>query len=1402
MSTTLQTEHALTPVPALAFLDLDQLYILAGEGPYLKVFEHQTRRLLSTHRIFESKNIHGITCSVIDHKKHSNCASVLVWGGRSVCVLELSSGNSATGVRAGFPITVLETKADDWILDGCFRPYEGQDYMQAIEAVLVTAHNLLVRLEVTTDSEGIWHQISAAGSGPRSMLYSAHISWSEMGRVLIAAGTVLGEVHLWSMTYDSCWDLCDSHLHHTFTGHQGSVFGVRISEKVGLSEGSVSRMLASCSDDRTIRVWDISELKKRYWPDVTEPTTQSLAMTMGHASRIWSVRFEHAKTGPLQLHSFGEDGTTQAWSLEPSVDAKQHKNDGGVLPFTLTHSTKYGYHSGKNLWAPAVYEHPDDACFVATGGADGRIVSYLRKAQDSTKSDGTVSSHCTIDEIARSSESVSKIVEAITDKKAVFDSLRGTWDLSRTLRSSSSTYPSGTLTGTAKFDQRPATDPAFDDEFIYYEEGDFVAETGFTMKATRQYAYRYQREPDRLTAWFVKAEGQGIVDYLFHHLNFVEDREDHKDGKAENDNTTLRATGHHLCIGDDYTPEYSFVFAGQMMKEWRVKYTVKGPHKDYVADARYTRPPPEAGPVHVDAPNNSMGETDRAMQNRTLKADSFKSYAWLSKSEFLTVTEQGSVSLGTINTKCAAESRDFDVPAISWEAVGSNEDFKSSSIMTSVPSLGVVFLAGASGNIYRYRHHGKALRPFSTGHRKSTYLKAQHVGESWQKAFEILDLPNSQCWVSFVMTSLGCDLVTAFIHPLDEKEDPVDTYSMSIVGHRSSQLPKGFIVTSSCILDDSMLVVLGSRNGDLCFFDPLVPDPEQPPECVLVNTHNQDAVMTIQVLPDTKADSDSSSSCILTTGRDGRFAVHRISRIDKDSQGAVVTFNTVHESMPPFGPNIEGAHFDTTTRDLFLWGFRSKDFVVWNETQKTEVMTVECGGAHRHWAYSPLDDGKGGGSFVWTKASVCHIRTQSEASHEALQAGGHGREIKAMAVSPRWGCHGSQRRLIATGAEDTALRIFDYESASGSRCLNILTKHSTGIQKLQWSFDGRHLFSAAGCEEFLVWRISSVPLIGIGAVCLSQCPTVTESKDLRIMDFAVLDVFDAGIDADYETYTIYLVSMVYSDSSVRIFHLHETDDSYSFSLLLEGSYTTHCLTQATHIHLSPNEWFLCTSSTDGHLAFWPLTKALKEHGYMFLDHQCISWDPEMASDSPTTTISWQHPIPIHQNSIKSLAHVKLSDRDILMVTGGDDQSLAFTRLTIRGLSSTNIDFSHATLLLPNAHASAVTAVTSLGDEDLDSHIVYRFASVGNDQRLKTWDLVHDLEQAGVQGLRFKKGCDKHTTVADASAMEGFRSRDEEDQMDKVCVVGIGMETWSVDGGTEGGIVRPRWIGPASDEGGL
>lgn len=179
----------------------------------------------------------------------------------------------------------------------------------------------------------------------------------------------------------------------------------------------------------------------------------------------------------------------------------------------------------------------------------------------------------------------------------------GTWKFMRTLRSALPTHPSGTVTGTATF-----TPFALDGQAqLYFEEGEFITDTGLRFTARRKYVY-HLKTSDQSTEEDSEAQvqSQKHISVLF----FYEDAANAADsGKTfvEMGDVTRSSEGvwearnleQHLCGEDWYAASWKFGAGTVGEKDegssedkdiwWEVRYDVKGPQKDYVSETKYTR---------------------------------------------------------------------------------------------------------------------------------------------------------------------------------------------------------------------------------------------------------------------------------------------------------------------------------------------------------------------------------------------------------------------------------------------------------------------------------------------------------------------------------------------------------------------------------------------------------------------------------------------------------------------------------------------------------------------------------------------------------------------------------------------------------------------------------------------
>lgn len=418
--------HIHSPVTALAFLRLSQdddapLFILSGEDTNLQIRDAATSHLCATVQVFTSQPIQGISSAV--NQAHIP-DHILVWGGpwiaavpraKLVNLIQLLRSQSAD--HAAVPDLILtdadRLRAPDWIYHAALSPKHPD------LAAVVTAHNEVLPLHIidTPTQRLQWGAVRTPPSS-RPILYAAQVRWLQLENgeeeVLVAAGTAFGEIVVWRCRVDVDADAVE--VLYVFTGHEGSIFGVDISPTIsGRGAGPEQRFLASCSDDRTIRIWDISSattgntrrplvaaartILNGGMPEARETgfgenTTSELeaharhvastpvAMAMGHVSRIWQARFALPSVsgstgdGSMVVYSFGEDATAQKWRFElPGLSSGSLEGEVVQPGATLTHETVIHRHNGKNIWSSTVLDlnAPVRKTIVATGGSDGQI---------------------------------------------------------------------------------------------------------------------------------------------------------------------------------------------------------------------------------------------------------------------------------------------------------------------------------------------------------------------------------------------------------------------------------------------------------------------------------------------------------------------------------------------------------------------------------------------------------------------------------------------------------------------------------------------------------------------------------------------------------------------------------------------------------------------------------------------------------------------------------------------------------------------------------------------------------------------------------------------------------------------------------------------------------------------
>lgn len=504
--------------------------------------------------------------------------------------------------------------------------------------------------------------------------------------------------------------------------------------------------------------------------------------------------------------------------------------------------------------------------------------------------------------------------------------------------------------------------------------------------------------------------------------------------------------------------------------------------------------------LHMVRPSVTAEETRKS--GKALKADSIRSYCFLLDKTVLLITNFGKILVKSFGLDASrTPQRSLTVSTL----VDQLEELSGYSVCASVSAYGTAFLASTKGGIYMYRATDSSLRIVHTVVGKVGSLFARAVSSA-----------NEQKRIALLVTLVGQRQAQLLLVDIATDSSPLCLEAVSIP---LSDTLTGSTITSMSVIDtdtENMVLFLGFRRGSIGLYA-ISHKVDRSEVCLFRVIEKAHGCETVTAMQFQNAHDRASEGYLYSVGRDGCVAVHWIDFTKN-------TLSLCHNLVLPFGPNIEDLYFHD--RHLLVHGFSSKKWVLYDITSEKEIMGIETGGAHRSWAFQP-NSGlpcPEGGTLVWTRASSLHICSQQGPNHQVLRSGGHGREIKAVAVTLPIGDFGiPRRRLIATGAEDTDIRIFQYIGGE-LVCRTTLRKHTTGIQHLQWSDDGEYLFSSAGSEEFYIWRVRALEaVIDIGVVCEYVYTPESEFSDLRIMSFDVTRCESA-----------FTIAMVFSDSSVKV----------------------------------------------------------------------------------------------------------------------------------------------------------------------------------------------------------------------------------------------------------------------------
>lgn len=351
--------------------------------------------------------------------------------------------------------------------------------------------------------------------------------------------------------------------------------------------------------------------------------------------------------------------------------------------------------------------------------------------------------------------------------------------------------------------------------------------------------------------------------------------------------------------------------------------------------------------------------------------------------------------------------------------------------------------------------------------------------------------------------------------------------------------------------------------------------------------------------------------------------------------------------------------------DRYLYGFKSDEFYIWNETKQYSVVAIACDGSHGLWDLVHWTESQFRYRLSVSRGDTITVLQNGLENPSCLLEGVHGREVRALAFMGDY---------VVSGSEDTYVKL-SYLSEGRLQTISTQRQHRSGLQAIHPVNDD-YVLSSSSREELYLWKISH-----LGMRLVQTVKPLSDQPDLRVMDFDTIEV------VRNDSIVGFLVAAVYSDSEIRLWYYNYS--ATSFKLVSAIKYTTCCILHTRLVQMS--DLYLSIATTDGHFTLYKLQKG------------CVVLEDNLPKlEQPL----WSY--AIHQSSIKAVAFTALSTNEYLLVTGGDDNALTVSHFTPSSL----------TTVISNSAAAASAIISA-------AIVNGKIITISVDQKVRLW--TFDLE---------------------------------------------------------------------------
>lgn len=364
------------------------------------------------------------------------------------------------------------------------------------------------------------------------------------------------------------------------------------------------------------------------------------------------------------------------------------------------------------------------------------------------------------------------------------------------------------------------------------------------------------------------------------------------------------------------------------------------------------------------------------------------------------------------------------------------------------------------------------------------------------------------------------------------------------------------------------LLIIGDRCGSIFIYK----DSTESPTKGFHNLHGSNGVTTIKQKP--------NSSQVYSAGRNGKI----FELLVKDNDCHLLRTFRVFSDMEWIG----GFEFDKQTNQMsYIYGFQSRDFVVWDERQQKIVESMDCGGGHRSWDFTVH---RNNFYFCYTKnENVFQLKKCSKlnaCTDLSITKPSHTKKINCCTILFQT----SSSAYFATAGEDNMIHINSLDLKNNDWKIDFyLFGHISNITALTAAnndFNDCYLVSVGGRSQLMVWQISNnTQQLVVRQLFNKFLWPSNKLKNKVFKTNSHLSSTDPQIrylDANVSRYSehIYLISTACSDSAIRLFEFNQS--STSFELIAIRIFNSNCILRVLNGHKNS----LITASTDGIIKLW------------------------------------------------------------------------------------------------------------------------------------------------------------------------------------------------------------------------